>query len=211
MSRPLAKTSFPTQRQEGAAMAIDYHRRIASPSPASQVWERLLAFLRGPEAGDRDEGTADFEAVLSAPAPPQFPIVARGYDRAAVDQSIAELQLELAEADRELAEARNRLDAADEVPSELKRIGEQTSSVLIAAYEQRDAILREAREEAKSAVAEAGAKASALVADGETRLQELKTRTEAVQRERDRLLGELHAVSSGLAAVVESVEQAPPA
>lgn len=195
-------------------MAIDYNRRIASPAREggpSQWWERLLAFLRRPDRGDRDQATAELEAVLSAPARPQFPIVARGYDRAAVDQSLAELQMELAEADRELTEVRNRLDAADEVQTELKRIGEQTSSVLISAYEQREVILREAREEAQSAVAEASAKASAMVADTEARLRELEARTETVQRERDRLLEEIRSVSSGLAAVVDSVEPRPQA
>jgi hypothetical protein len=195
-------------------MAIDYNRRIASPAQGgglSQYWERLLAFLIGSERGDRDQGTVEFAlpSELGGAARPGFPIVARGYDRLAVDQSIAELQMELAEADRELAEVRNRLDTADEVQTELKRIGEQTSSVLIAAYEQRDVILREGREQAQSAVAEAGARASAMVADGEARLRALETRTEAVQRERDRLLREIRTVSSGLAAVVDSVETSP--
>lgn len=196
-------------------MAIEYNRRIASPTQEaglSRWWERVTAFLRGSDHVPRDardpDATAEFalDAVLAATARPGFPIVPRGYDRAAVDESIAGLQAELTEADRELAEVRNRLEGADEVQTELKRIGEQTSSVLISAYEQRDVILREAREAAQSALAESGARASALVADGEARLRELEAKTATVQRERDRLLEEIRAVSAGLAAVADSVE-----
>ncbi len=198
-------------------MAIEYNRQIASPAARgglSQWWERVVAFLRVPDGGDRGQATAELEAVLSAPsapARPGFRVVPRGYDRVAVDEFIGELQTELAEADRELADVRSRLDSTEEVETELKRIGEQTSSVLISAYEQRDVILREAREEAESAVAEAGVKASALVADGEVRLQELEARTEAVQRDRDRLLQEIRTVSASLTAVADSAEKPPQA
>jgi hypothetical protein len=199
-------------------MAIDYKRGMASASDGGGLgqWrERLVAFVRGPGPEDSepfDPGATvefGFEADLDAPPPPppQFPLAPRGYDRVAVDEYIAELQRELAEADRELAEVRDRVDTPDEVQAELKRIGEQTSAVLIAAYEQRDEILRAAREEAERSVAEAAAKASSLVADGEARRRELEAANAGAYRERDRLLEEIRTVSAGLAALADSVER----
>jgi cell division septum initiation protein DivIVA len=197
-------------------MAIDYKRGMASASEGGSLgqWrERLVAFMRGsgPEGSEPfdPQATAEFavEPELDSPPPPQFPLAQRGYDRVAVDQFIAELQLELAEADRELAEVRSRVDSADEVQTELKRIGEQTSAVLIAAYEQRDEILRVAREEAENSVAEAAAKASALVADGEGRRRELEAQNQGAYQERERLLKEIRALSAGLAALADSVEK----
>ena len=197
-------------------MAIEYKRGMASSSdggPLGQWRERLVAFVRGsgPEDSEPFEpgATAEFnlESDLEAPAPPRFPLAPRGYDRVAVDEFIAELELELAEADRELAEVRAGVDSADEVQAELKRIGEQTSAILIAAYEQRDEILRAAREEAESSVAEAVAKADALVADGEARRRELEAQNGAAYQERDRLLEEIRTVSAGLAALADSVEK----
>jgi cell division septum initiation protein DivIVA len=153
--------------------------------------ERWLAFARESEPGTQ-------EHVLA-----RFPIVRQGYDSPAVDEYIAELERELAEADRELAELRGRAPAPDEVTSELKRIGEQTSAVLIAAHEQRDAILREAKEEADRCVTEAKARASTIAADSQAALREMETRTEATRRERDRIFAEIRTFSSALTALIE--------
>lgn len=152
--------------------------------------ERWLTFAR-----DADQSTE--EHVL-----PRFPIVRQGYDSPAVDEYIAELERELAEADRELAELRGRAPASDEVTSELKRIGEQTSAVLIAAHEQRDEILRIAKEEADRCVTEAKARATTMAADSQAELRELETSKEATRRERDRIFEEIRTFSSALTALI---------
>jgi hypothetical protein len=134
----------------------------------------------------------------------RFPVVRQGYDCTAVDAHVAELERELSEVDRELAELRSQSASRDEVASELKRIGEQTSAVLIAANEKRGEILREAQEEAERCVAEATATARAITEESEMRLRELQVQHEAVQQERERLLGEVRSVSAALAALADS-------
>jgi hypothetical protein len=174
------------------------------------VGQRLVNFLRGPKEQDTAalEEPVDFapgeqwperEEVL-----PRFPLARHGYHCAAVDEYVIELERELAEVDRELAEVRAYSVPRDEVSDQIKRVGEQTSAVLIAANEQRDEILRAAREEADRQVAEATARATLITAEGEARLRELHTQHESAARERDRLLDEVRSVSTALAALADS-------
>jgi hypothetical protein len=174
------------------------------------VGQRLVNFLRGPKDQDPTgiEETVEFadgerwaerEEVL-----PRFPLARHGYHCAAVDEYVIELERELAEVDRELAEVRAYSVPRDEVSDQIKRVGEQTSAVLIAANEQRDEILRAAREEADRQVAEATARATLITAEGEARLRELHAQHESAARERDRLLDEVRSVSTALAALADS-------
>jgi hypothetical protein len=184
------------------------------------VGQRLASLLRG--ANDPDErlhGAQPAEWVEDEQWPahedvqPRFPVVRHGYDCTAVDVHVAELEQELAELDSELAELRTQ-GASQDVANEIKRVGEQTSAVLIAANEQRGEILRVAREEADRCVAEATAEAGAITAQGEARLRELQAQHETALRERDRLLEEVRAVSAALAALADPAGQrtdAPPA
>lgn len=138
---------------------------------------------------------------------PRFPLARRGYDCVAVDGYVADLERELAAVDHELAELRGSGPAQDDVASELKRLGEQTSAVLLAAHEQREEILRLAHAEAERCVADAKASAASITAQFEERLRELRGRTDAAEAERVRLLGGLRSISSALAAVVDSAEE----
>lgn len=174
-----------------------FMKSFRAVDPDDRRDERWIAFAREAERGSEEE-------VLS-----RFPIVRQGYDCPAVDEYIAELEHELAEADRGLAELRGQAPPADEVSNELKRIGEQTSAVLIVAHEQSDKILRTAREEADRCVAEAAAKAATLAADAEAQLRELEVRKAATCRERDRLFDDIRRVSAGLVALIESPHEQP--
>lgn len=174
-----------------------FMKSFGAVEPNDRRDERWIAFAREAERGAEEE-------VLS-----RFPIVVQGYDCPAVDEYIAELEYELAQADRELAELRGQAPAADEVNNELKRIGEQTSAVLIVAHEQSDKILRTAREEAGRCVAEAAAKATTLAAETEAQLRELEVRKAATRRERDRLFDDIRRVSAALVALIESPHEQP--
>jgi vacuolar-type H+-ATPase subunit H len=179
------------------------------------VGQRLSNYFRGvPEyAQEFDDGQAtvgfemqqwpdEQEEVL-----PRFPIARSGYHCAAVDQHVASLEQELAEIDSELVELRASSASRDEVSIEIRRIGEQTSAVLIAANEQRDEILRTAREEAERCVADARAKATLLTSEGEARLRELETLHHTAERERDRLLDDVRNVSAALASLAGPAER----
>lgn len=165
------------------------------PPPAGRRPGRLLP--NEPEA-------AGDEAAM------RFPLARDGYDRGAVDQHVADLELELTDLDRELAQLRSQVRSTDEVRAEIRRIGEQTSEVLITAHEQRGEILRVAREEADRCLAEAQAHAQAITLEGEARMRGLETQNEAARRERDRLLEDLRTVSAALATVVDSAQQRIP-
>lgn len=136
----------------------------------------------------------------------RFPLARRGYDTVAVDDYVAGLERELSALDRELAELRGQTAPAEEVESQIKRIGEQTSAVLMAAHEQREEILRTARDEAERTVAAATTTARTVTEQSETRLRVLESQNEAARGERGRLLTEIRSISSALAAVADSAE-----
>jgi DivIVA domain-containing protein len=201
---------------DNRSLALD--RSSKQRSRLGPVGKRLANALLGMETHDprpagwqlarrlRDERGSVGEEVL-----PRFPMARRGYDCAAVDAHVAELERELAGVEAELADLRARSASADEMATEIKRIGEQTSTVLIAVQEQREEILRAARTEADRCVADATAKASAATAEGEARLRELEAQTEATCRQRDRLLEDARTVSAALAALADSAHERIPA
>ena len=170
---------------------------VRAPEPEDQSDERWIAFAREAEPPLEEE-------ILS-----RFPIVRQGYECVSVDEYISELEHELAEADRELAELRGQAPAGDEVNRELKRIGEQTSAVLVAAHEQSEEILRGAREEADRCVAEAASKATTRTAEAEAQIREIEARKETTRRERDRLFDEIRTFSAALTALIEPPHEQP--
>ena len=188
------------------------------------VGKRVVALLLGTaEPGPRETPDGGSGPVpdppdgRSVPAPGEaptadhrlrgrFPLVMRGYNRTAVDDYVAELEQELFAVDRDLAALRGGGAVADEVASELKRLGEQTSAVLLTAHQQRDEILRKAQEQADRCVAEATATANALTAKCEQRLRELNAQNDAAQGERARLLEDLRTISTALVEVADSAD-----
>jgi chromosome segregation ATPase len=196
------------------AVVLDRPAEQRSRLVPGQVGQRLLTALRGvtnrsPHTAARalTDPAMDEPGTAAEHCLARFPIARRGYERTAVDEYVAELELELAALDRELAELRGGGATAAEVASEIKRIGEQTSAVLIAAHQQREEILARARAEAERCVGEATATASALTAQCEERLRELEAQTETARGERERLLGDLRTISTALAAVADSAEE----
>jgi len=203
-NRPLALDPGSEQRSRRAGFGL--------------VRQRLANAFRGesdldPRPGGRElvGWLRDERGAVGAEVLPRFPLSRHGYDCAVVDEHVAQLERELAEVDQELIELRARSASSDEVASEIKRIGEQTSAVLIAAHEQREEILRVARAEADRLVADATAEARAVTAAGEARLRELEAQNEAAHRERDRLLEDVRTVSAALVALADSAhERLPP-
>jgi DNA repair exonuclease SbcCD ATPase subunit len=200
-------------------LSFDRGSKRRSPRAGlTPITRRIANTLRGTEDHDSppwEQHLADWpEEQRGAAAEellPRFPLTRHGYDCEAVDERIAELERELAAVDHELAELRAQRESRDEIANEIKRIGEQTSAVLIAANEQRDEMLREAQAEADRLVADAKATSRAVTTGGETRLRQLDAQTEAVHRERDRLLEDARSVSAALAAVADSAyERIPP-
>ena len=140
-----------------------------------------------------------------------FPWSVRGYRRSAVDQHIGELEREIRELDYELAELRAAATLREEVAHEMRRIGEETASVLIEAQNHRDEIVRAAQEEAHRLIAEASARATAITTESEARVRDLEAQCVSARQDRDRLLETALAASAAIADIVhEAHREVPP-
>jgi hypothetical protein len=183
----------------------------AARSPFADIAGRFANWMTGadrltldeaamsPEPGDRDPGP-DQDALLSA-APPAAPAAAEestrfalapfGYNRSAVDEHLATLE-------RELDELRSKREPLGSITDELERIGEQTASILVVAHDQAHETTRLAQEQAERCVADAAANAVAMTEDAKQRLRDLDNETDAIWRERERLLEDVRVVSAAL-------------
>ncbi len=140
--------------------------------------------------------------VPGAESEVRFPIDPMGYERAAVDQYIAELEQQLAQ----LKQSQPPMSITEEI----ERLGEQTASILVVAHDQAHETARLAREEADRRVAEAAANAVAITERARLQLGELDQETDVVWRERTRLLEDARAVGVALVGLAdEAVERFP--
>jgi cell division septum initiation protein DivIVA len=140
-----------------------------------------------------------------------FPVAPFGYNRAAVDEHVADLERELAELGRELAELRAQRETPMTVTEELERIGEQTASILIVAQDKANETTRRAQEQAERCIADAAANAVSITEEAQQRLRQLDNETDSVWRERERLLEDVRAVSTALAALADQASERFPA
>jgi hypothetical protein len=134
---------------------------------------------------------------------PRFPITRQGYDCAAVDEHVAELEQELNDLDRELAQLRVQAPSKGEVAAEMERIGEQTSAILIAAHEQAKETTRLAQAQADRCIADAASNAIATNAEAQRQLRELETERTSLGRERERLLEDIRCTAASLSSLAD--------
>lgn len=192
-------------------------------SPFADVAGRFANWIAGvdripPPALDGDEPDgAELDPMRElAPAAPaeeepraeetsRFPIAPLGYNRAAVDEALLGLEREITE----LKASRRTPEVS--IAEELERIGEQTASILVVAHDQAHETTRRAREQAERCVADAAANAVAITAEAEERLRELDAETDAVWRERERLLDDVRAVSAALRELADEASDRFPA
>jgi cell division septum initiation protein DivIVA len=142
---------------------------------------------------------------------PRFAITRQGYDCAAVDEHIAELERELVDLDRELAELRARTSSGGEVAAEIQRIGEQTSKILLAAHDEAHETTCRAQEQADRCLADAAANAIAITEGANRKLREMEREKTSLARERSRLLEDIRGVASALSSVADDAADRFPA
>ena len=141
----------------------------------------------------------------AAPEPAsRFPTAPLGYNRQAVDQHLTELEAEL-------AGLRANVAPPVSITEEIERIGEQTASILVVAHDKAHETARLAQEQADRAVSEASINAQRITAEAQRRLRELDEETEAVWRERERLLEDVRVVSATLSRLVDEAAARFPA
>ena len=154
----------------------------------------------GPERSDANPGH-DHEPDSAG----RFATAPLGYNRHAVDRHIAALEDEL-----------DRLRAVVDPPppsinEEIERLGEQTASILVVAHDKAHETARWAQEQAMQAVTDATRDAERITTEAERRLRELDEETDAVWRERERLLDDVRGVSRSLATLAEEAGERFPA
>jgi len=189
------------QRRPGRSRFGNFGDRLARtfatydrPPDATQDWE-----LPGePDYGDGGETPQPWDPMGS-----RYAIVRHGYDPAAVDEHVAELE-------RELSELRSRATSSPTVIEEIERIGEQTSAILTVAHDKAHEMRRQAQEQADRCLADAASNAVMITEDAKRQLRRLDSDTDAVWRDRSRLLDDVRAVATALLSLAEdAVERFP--
>jgi hypothetical protein len=194
----------------GAALADP-----AAPHPAGRrlagIGQRLAQTFSRAEPSDQSlQPTEQYSAVWQDDMP-RFAMVRHGYHCAAVDQYVSELEHELADLDGQVAELRAPRLPSDDVSAEIKRVGEQTSAVLIAAHEQAQETVRAAEAEAERLLGEAKAVATEIACRANQRLHEAEVETQTVHGDRERLLGDVQSAAAALTELVDiSFKRFPP-
>ena len=97
------------------------------------------------------------------------------------------------------------------ITEEIERLGEQTASILVVAHDKAHETARQAQEQADRAVREATAGAERITSEAQRRLRELDEETDAVWRERERLLEDVRVVSQTLSALADDASARFPA
>jgi hypothetical protein len=151
-------------------------------------------------AGSPAAPAAAAVAELGPDVPGRFPTALRGYDRDAVDRHVSELEAEL-------ARLREGAAAPMSISEEIERLGEQTASILVTAHDKAYETAREAQHQAARAVTEAAHDAERITAEAQRRLRELDEETDAVWRERERLLADVRDVSATLASLADAAQE----
>lgn len=176
------------------------------------IGQRLAQTFTRVDYGDQPAQDASGQETASWQSDmPRFAVVRHGYHCATVDQYVAELEQELGELDHEVAQLRAQAPAADDVAAELKRVGEQTSAVLIAAHEQAQDIVGKAEEEADRKLSAARAEEKTIVGRAQQRLQDLEQEMQSVHSQRGRLLEDVRGAATGLTGLIDaSLQRFPP-
>jgi DivIVA domain-containing protein len=135
---------------------------------------------------------------------PRFPIVRRGYHRDAVDEYVADLE-------RELEDLREGREPSAAVAAEIVRLGEQTAAILRVAHEKATETTRRAQSEADRCLSAAASNAVAMTEDAKLQLRHLDGETDAIWRERSRLLEDIRTLATSLFTLAEDgLERFPP-
>ncbi len=186
-------------------------------SPFSELAGRFANWMTGADRMTLDMTAPAEEPEMgrgaeppAPPAPPdgedsaRFPLAPFGYNRTAVDEQIARLE-------RELDELRAKHEPMGSITDELERIGEQTASILVVAHDKAQETTRLAEQQAERCVADAAANAVQITAEAKAKLRDLDAETDAVWRERERLLEDVRVVSTALANLADQASERFPA
>jgi hypothetical protein len=159
----------------GRVGAAFQHTTPGDEHPLSLEWERRTA------------------SVL-----PRFPIAKQGYARGAVDEYLEELQSALLQSHYELNELRDQTASPPSITTEIERLGEQTSAILITAHKTATDTVSRAQIDADTRVADATSYAIALREEADLERRRAAAETALLREERARLIDEMQATAAAL-------------
>ena len=136
---------------------------------------------------------------------PNFTIVLRGYDRAAVDHYVSRVIALIDE-----LEARQTPNGV--VQRALDQVGEETSEILKRAHETADELASQSRSQAAGRVQQAEREAEQIVRDAEERARRLEAETLNLWDERTRLIEDMRQLAETVLGVADDAAErlAPP-
>jgi DivIVA domain-containing protein len=133
-----------------------------------------------------------------------FPIVMRGYERAAVDAYVTRVN-------RIIAELQVSRSPQSAIRHALDQVSEETRGILERAHDTADDITRRSQVQAADRVERAEREARELVAEAEQRVRELEADTDAIDRERTRLIEDVRLIADELHRVAnDAATRVPP-
>ena len=134
----------------------------------------------------------------------EFPLALRGYDRAAVDEYVAEA----VEAVAELESARMRQPV---VQRALEEVGEQTSEILRQAHRTAEEITARSRAQAEGRLQRAEREAADIRRNAEDAVRRLEAENEGLWAERRQLIEEIRAMAQDVLGVADAaLDRLPP-
>lgn len=197
-----------SEQHESEVMLEQAGRRRSASERFAHLSDRLARSLPAVVRGDIDTGRTTEPGYPSEEQDttwydvvPRFPIVRSGYECASVDEHVAMLEQDIAELERENDDLRARPPASGEVEAEIKRIGEQTSAILLAAHDRAREMTRAAEEQAERCLTEARAKAHAITEEATRKRAESQGELERIAGERSRLLADMERLAGTLSTV----------
>jgi DivIVA domain-containing protein len=125
-----------------------------------------------------------------------FPMAVRGYDRAAVDRYVEQVHRVIAE-----LEIGRSPEAA--VKHAVAQVSEETRGILERAHETAEDITARSRARADERIQEAEQEANRVRSEAEAHIRQLDTDTEAIWRERHRLIEDMRHMAEQLLALAD--------
>jgi hypothetical protein len=179
-----------------------------TPRPGDALARVSRFFRRPPAEEDPEQQTMEFGAVDFDGAPggdrQLRPALWGGYDRAAVDARISELE-------DELDDLRAQLDPDRGVEEEIRQLSDETAEILRVAHGKADAMVKQAQAEAETLLAEAREQADGMIVQAQQRLGRIDQDTDVVWAERMRLTEDTRRLADQLRRVADSAaERFPP-